>query len=75
MNTQVETMRREAILVEDAASIRVMGFSVLEALPSRSVPYERSTHSSFFTKRGCACRTWRTSTPGIPTGGLITSGT
>ena len=41
MNTQVETMRREAILVEDAARIRMMGFSVLEALPSRSVPYEQ----------------------------------
>jgi redox-sensitive bicupin YhaK (pirin superfamily) len=40
MNIQVETKRREAVLVEDAAQIRVMGFSVLEALPSRSVPYE-----------------------------------
>jgi redox-sensitive bicupin YhaK (pirin superfamily) len=41
MNTQVETNRREAILVEDAARIRMMGFPVLEALPSRSVPYEQ----------------------------------
>jgi redox-sensitive bicupin YhaK (pirin superfamily) len=41
MDTQVETIRREAILVEDAASIRVMGFPVLEALPSRSVPYDQ----------------------------------
>ncbi len=41
MSTQVETTRREAILVEDAASIRVMGFPILEALPSRSVPYEQ----------------------------------
>ncbi len=41
MSTQVETTRREAILVEDAARIRMMGFSVLEALPSRSVPYEQ----------------------------------
>jgi redox-sensitive bicupin YhaK (pirin superfamily) len=32
---------RDAVLVEDAAQIRVMGFPVLEALPSRSVPYER----------------------------------
>jgi quercetin 2,3-dioxygenase len=39
MNTHVETTGREAILVEDAARIRVMGFPVLEALPSRSVPY------------------------------------
>ncbi len=41
MNTQVETKRREAILVEDAARIRIMGFPVLEALPSRSAPYEQ----------------------------------
>lgn len=40
MNTKVETKSREAILVEDASTIRVMGFPVLEALPSRSVPYE-----------------------------------
>ena len=39
MNTQVETKKREAILVEDAARIRIMGFPVLEALPSRSVLY------------------------------------
>jgi quercetin 2,3-dioxygenase len=41
MNTKVETKSRDAILVEDAASIRVMGFPVLEALPSRSMPYEQ----------------------------------
>ncbi len=41
MNTQIETKRRDAILVEDAAQIRVMGFPVLEALPSRLVPYEQ----------------------------------
>jgi len=41
MNTKVETKKREAILVEDAAQIRVMGFPVLEALPSRSLPYEQ----------------------------------
>jgi quercetin 2,3-dioxygenase len=41
MNTKVETKSRDAILVEDAAQIRVMGFPVLEALPSRSVPYEK----------------------------------
>jgi redox-sensitive bicupin YhaK (pirin superfamily) len=39
MNSQVEKTGREAILVEDAARIRMMGFPVLEALPSRSVPY------------------------------------
>jgi quercetin 2,3-dioxygenase len=32
---------REAVLVEDAALIRVMGFPVLEALPSRLAPYEQ----------------------------------
>ncbi len=41
MNTKVATKSRDAILVEDAASIRVMGFPVLEGLPSRSVPYEQ----------------------------------
>ena len=41
MNTKVETKQREALLVEDAATIRVMGFPVLEALPSRSLPYEQ----------------------------------
>src|ERR1700704_1599122 len=41
MNTQGETTGREAILVEDAARIRIMGFPVLEALPSRSVPYDQ----------------------------------
>jgi quercetin 2,3-dioxygenase len=32
---------REAVVVEDAAPIRVMGLPVLEALPSRSVSYEQ----------------------------------
>jgi quercetin 2,3-dioxygenase len=41
MSTRVETTGREAVLVEDAARIRVMGFSVLEALPSRGAPYQR----------------------------------
>jgi hypothetical protein len=39
---QVEEKEREAILVEDAASIRLMGFPVLDALPSRTVPYEKA---------------------------------
>ncbi len=39
MTAQVETTGRDAVLVEDAASIRMMGFPVLEALPSRGVPY------------------------------------
>jgi quercetin 2,3-dioxygenase len=41
MKNQVETRGREAVLVEDAALIRMMGFPVLEALPSRSTTYEQ----------------------------------
>ena len=40
MSTQLEATAREAVLVEDAAQIRMMGFPILEALPSRAVPYE-----------------------------------
>jgi redox-sensitive bicupin YhaK (pirin superfamily) len=38
---QVQGTTRDAILVEEAALIRMMGMPVLEALPSRSTPYER----------------------------------
>ena len=41
MGEQVVEAERDAVLVEDAALIRMMGFPVLEALPSRMVPYER----------------------------------
>ncbi|MGH2573132.1 MAG: pirin family protein [Actinomycetota bacterium] len=41
MRQQVEETERDAILVEDAALIRMMGMPVLEALPSRAVPYEQ----------------------------------
>jgi quercetin 2,3-dioxygenase len=41
MSQQVETKDRDAVVVEDAALIRMMGFPVLEALPSRAVPYEQ----------------------------------
>jgi quercetin 2,3-dioxygenase len=41
MSQQVDTKSRDAVVVEDAALIRVMGFPVLEALPSRTVPYEQ----------------------------------
>lgn len=40
MRQQVEETARDAILVEDAALIRMMGIPVLEALPSREAPYE-----------------------------------
>jgi quercetin 2,3-dioxygenase len=36
---EIQTRAREAIVVEDAALIHMMGFPVLEALPSRTVPY------------------------------------
>jgi len=41
MSQQVETKARDAAVVEDAARIRMMGFPVLEALPSRTVPYDQ----------------------------------
>jgi redox-sensitive bicupin YhaK (pirin superfamily) len=42
MEQRIEEAGRDAILVEDAARIRVMGIPVLEALPSRRAPYERT---------------------------------
>jgi hypothetical protein len=41
MKQQLETAERDAVLVEDAAWTRVMGQRILEALPSRGVPYEQ----------------------------------
>jgi redox-sensitive bicupin YhaK (pirin superfamily) len=41
MKSQIETTGREAVLVEDAAWIQVMGQPILEALPSRGVPYKQ----------------------------------
>jgi quercetin 2,3-dioxygenase len=41
MSVQLVATAREAVLVEDAARIRMMGFPILEALPSRQVPYEQ----------------------------------
>ena len=41
MQQQVEAPARDAILVEDAARIRVMGFPIREALPARGVAYQR----------------------------------
>jgi redox-sensitive bicupin YhaK (pirin superfamily) len=41
MRQEIEEMARDAVLVEDAALIRMMGQPVLEALPSRSAPYEQ----------------------------------
>jgi len=42
MRQAVAETTRDAILVEDAALIRMMGMPVLEALPSRGAPYERT---------------------------------
>ena len=42
MRQQLEETERDAILVEDAATIRVMGMPVLEAVPARGAPYERT---------------------------------
>jgi redox-sensitive bicupin YhaK (pirin superfamily) len=39
MRERVEAMKRDAVLVEDAAWVRVMGQPILEALPSRGAPY------------------------------------
>jgi quercetin 2,3-dioxygenase len=41
MSAQLQTKAREAILVEDAHIRPMMGFEILEPLPSRSVPYEQ----------------------------------
>ena len=38
---QREATGREAVLVEHAERIRMMGFPILEALPSRAVPYDQ----------------------------------
>jgi redox-sensitive bicupin YhaK (pirin superfamily) len=42
MSQQVEASERDAVLVEDAALIRMMDMPVLEAVPSRGAPYERT---------------------------------
>ena len=42
MEQRLESTEREAVLVEDAATIRMMGMHVLEAVPSRGAPYERT---------------------------------
>jgi redox-sensitive bicupin YhaK (pirin superfamily) len=39
MRQEVEMTERDAVLVEDAAVIRMMGLGVLEAVPSRGAPY------------------------------------
>jgi quercetin 2,3-dioxygenase len=41
METQVDTKARDAVLVQDALEVRVMGQPILEALPSSAAPYEQ----------------------------------
>jgi redox-sensitive bicupin YhaK (pirin superfamily) len=41
MKEQTQMTGREAVLVEDAHTRQMMGFEILEPLPSRSVPYEQ----------------------------------
>ena len=41
MTEQLAATERKAVLVQDAALIRMMGFPVLEALPARGVPYQK----------------------------------
>ena len=42
MRQHVESTEREAVFVEDATTIRMMGLPVIEAVPSRAAPYERT---------------------------------
>ena len=42
MREEIEETERNAVLVEDAALIRMMGMPVLEAVPSPGAPYERT---------------------------------
>jgi redox-sensitive bicupin YhaK (pirin superfamily) len=39
MSQPVQTTSRDAVLVEDAALLQMMGMPVLEAVPSTKVPY------------------------------------
>jgi redox-sensitive bicupin YhaK (pirin superfamily) len=41
MTTELTTTERDAVLVQDATQVRIMGFPVLEALPARGVAYQR----------------------------------
>ncbi len=41
MTEQLAATEREAVVVKDAAKIRMMGFPILEALPLPGIPYEQ----------------------------------
>ena len=40
MATQIDTLEREIVLVEDAHTRPMMGLDILEPLPSRNIPYQ-----------------------------------
>jgi quercetin 2,3-dioxygenase len=42
MSQQAQQLTRETILVEDAHVRPIMGFEILEPVPSRSIPYDRT---------------------------------
>jgi redox-sensitive bicupin YhaK (pirin superfamily) len=42
MRQETETKERDAVLVEDATTIRMMGLPVIEAVPSRGAAYEQT---------------------------------
>jgi hypothetical protein len=75
MNSQVETTGRDAVLVEDAALIRMMGFPVLEALPSREVPYEQVDPFILVHEGRLRLSDMKGVDTSIPTGVSTTSGT
>jgi hypothetical protein len=55
---QLERAEREAVFVEDAAVIRMMGLPVLEALPSRRARYEQVDpfYRDRFTPKTSRCK-------------------
>ena len=70
MRQQVQTARRDATLVQDAEQIRVMGFPVLEALPSPQTPYQVTDPFILVTRHGSAHRRWWARTRSIPIRGF-----
>lgn len=66
MGQQIETDARDAVSVEDAATISMMGFSVIEAFPSRAAPYDLTDPFILVHEARSASPTWRAWTRGIP---------
>jgi len=74
MRQQDQTARRDATLVQDAEQIRVMGFPVLEALPSPQTPYQVTDPFILVTRHGSAHRRWWARTRSIPIEASTTCG-